>query len=210
MGRRSCGLWPWRGVQNSQIWLSLAKSNVRRNGKNTVPWSVWLSAGHMLWDLAMSHFMLQYLHQKGIMNAWYVTSIPPHITLPGLLYGFLFVLMIRFRQMAADTPELFRRQSITELVGVKESRIILIALCVTPTFLWLHPHDLCPRTQPFPRRVMWDWTKPVSRDWSHVNAWKGFPVSAGLAVPRWRSHWQRPAVRQFAPHNRTIQVQVFF
>ena len=63
---------------------------------------------------------------------------------------------VGFRQMAAVRPDLHRRQSITELVGVRESQIILMALCVTPTFLWLHLRDLCPRTQPFPRRVMWD------------------------------------------------------
>lgn len=32
-------------------------------------------------------------------------------------------------------------------VGVTVCRIILMSLCVTPTSPWLHPHDLCPRTQ---------------------------------------------------------------
>ena len=128
---------------------------------------------------------------------------------PGLLYGFLFVLMIRVRQMAVVTPELIRRQSITEPVGVRVSNYLDSTLRHTD-FSVAPSSWPCPCTQPYPRRVMWDWTKPVSRDWSHINAWKRFPVSAGLAVPRWRSTDKMPAVHQFAPYSRTIQVQVFF
>jgi len=42
----------------------------QRQNAVLVPWSVWLSAGYMLWDLPTGHFMLQCLHRKVIMNAW--------------------------------------------------------------------------------------------------------------------------------------------
>jgi hypothetical protein len=41
-----------------------------------------------------------------------------------LLYGLLFVLVLEVRQLAAVTPELLRRQSITEFVGVRVSNYL--------------------------------------------------------------------------------------
>jgi len=73
----------------------------------------------------MDHFMLQYLHQKGIMNAgWKCHFYPSSYYTAGTTVRFSIRLMLGVRQMAAVTPKLLRRLSITELVGVRVSNYL--------------------------------------------------------------------------------------
>jgi len=79
----------------------------------------------MLWDLPMNHFMLQYLHQKGIMKAgWKCHVYPSSYYTAGYTLSVSIRLMLGVRQMAAVTTKLFRRLSITELVGVGVSNYL--------------------------------------------------------------------------------------
>lgn len=79
----------------------------------------------MLWDLPMDHIMLQYLHQNGTMNAGWKCHFYPSSCYPaGTAAPVSTRLMLGVRQMAAVTPKLLRRHSITELVGVRVSNYL--------------------------------------------------------------------------------------
>jgi hypothetical protein len=79
----------------------------------------------MLWDLPTGHFMLQCLHRKVIMNAWCKCHFyPPSYYTAGTTVRISIILMLGVRQMAAVTPKLLRRQSMTELVGVRVSNYL--------------------------------------------------------------------------------------